>query len=132
SAELSIEAGIALSVVALGTADDLQASVFEDEVSAVTETSAVISVLNAIPDSTISLGLGNGETLADGIEFNTVGDPVALDPISDFSTLSFTVDGQSQDVALPVTNFYGGNYINAIAVLDTSGVFPQPRVIFAE
>ncbi len=131
-ATLSVEAGVALTLAAIGSVDDLAVSVFDDDVSAITPQTAVVSVINTIPESDVSLVLGDGTTLADALAYDSISDAVALAPVSDFATLTLTLDDASQDVAVPVTDFYGGVYTNAIIVLDTSGVFPQPSVIFAE
>ncbi|MFW5748736.1 MAG: DUF4397 domain-containing protein [Chloroflexota bacterium] len=131
-ASLTVTAGEAITIAAVGTVDTLDVNVFTDAVADVDPGTAVVSIVNTIPDTTASVTLADGTALADGIEFNTAGDAVSLEPIADAGTLSLNVEGQSQDIALPITTFYGGVYINGFIVLDTSGAFPQPMVMYYE
>ncbi|TVR18548.1 MAG: DUF4397 domain-containing protein [Anaerolineaceae bacterium] len=132
SATLEIEAGVALTLAAMGSADDLVVNVFEDDLTALDGGTSVVSVINTIPDSEVSISLNDGTVLADALDFNSAGDAVAFDPTRGIGSLDFTLDGQSQQVALGQFDFYGGVYVNAFVVLDTSGPFPQPAVVFAQ
>ncbi len=131
-ANLTVEAGDALTVAAIGSLEELDVNVFTDDVSGVAPDTSVISVINAIPESEASLTLGDGIQIADAIAYNSASDAASVDPVTDIGTLTLTIDGQSQDITLTETDFYGGVYTNAFVVLDVSGAFPQPTVVFAE
>ncbi len=130
-AELTVEAGVALTVAAVGDLDNLTVNVFVDDVTNVAPVVGVVSVVNTIPDSTATVTLADGTALGNDVAFNSAADAVSIDPTSINGTLTLTIDGQSQDIPLGLLQFYGGVYVNAFVVLDASGAFPQPRIIFA-
>lgn len=130
STDATIETGAAVTVAAVGTADDLALNILPDDISGVDAETAVVSVLNTIPDAVASVTLFDGTALAQDLAFGEAALPVALTAQSDVGTLSLTVGGQSQDIPLPIIDLYGGVYYNAIILLDTSGAFPQPTVRF--
>lgn len=128
--EVSVEAGSAQSVVALAGDEAVNVSVFADDISNVNETTAVISVINAIASSTsISIELADGNVIADALEFSATQAPAAISPVVAPATLSVTIDDQTGEIAVPEQAIYGGTYYNVIAV--DGDMFNPPRLIFA-
>jgi uncharacterized protein YgiM (DUF1202 family) len=125
--DLEISADGASTLVVI--ADDV--SVFEDDLSGVTVETGAVNVINTIADSTVTVAVDE-VVLASEVAFNTASGANAVAPIRSLGTLTLTLDGQSQDVPLGFVSVYGGVYTDAFVVLDTTGVFPQPSVIFAD
>jgi hypothetical protein len=129
SATLNVEADSAQTAVALADGDSVAISVFADDVSGVTETTAVASIINTITDATTTVSLSSGTTLSDELAFGEVSDAVSFDPTA--ATIGFNLtlgDATGTLVGSDVT-FYGGNYYNII-VLD-GNAFNAPTTIVA-
>lgn len=126
-AELTVSADGASTLVILG--DEI--SVFDGDLSGVTVENGAVNVINTIADSTVTVAIDE-VVLASGVAFNTASGANAIAPIRSVGTLTLTLDDQSQDVPLGFVGVYGGVYVDAFVVLDNSGVFPQPSVIFAD
>ena len=127
--DLTVETDSAITVAATGTLDSLNLSVFNDDISGVTEDTAVISVINAIPgNSTVIYALDDGTSISSGITFGEADLPVSVSPTIDMPTVDFSVDGQSATLEQEEVIFYGGVYYNAIAVTGT--MFSPPLILF--
>lgn len=112
---LTVEAGQAVTVAALGTADDISLQVLPDDVSGMDATQARISLLNGIPGgSTVTATLADGTTVATDLSFGETGIvsiPAAIQGIS----LAVTANGATDSYDIPAQPFYGGVYYNLIA-----------------
>jgi uncharacterized protein YraI len=129
SADLTVEAGTAASVVALGNPDEIGVTVLSDNIAGISADTALVSVINTIPgDSEVSVVLTDGTSLADGLTFGETSSVVSLSPTSQIPTVTFSLDGQSATLELPEQDFYGGVYYNVIAVNGT--MFTPPTLIF--
>lgn len=128
--ELTVEDGVAVTAVALGTADSFEVSVFNDDLSGIDANTAVIAPINAIAgDSVVSYALNDGTTIADGVGFGEAGDTVSIAPsYEEMPMVDFMVDGQSATLEQESMVFYGGVYYNAIAV--TGSMFSPPLLLF--
>ena len=104
-------------------------SVFSDDVSGVTEDTAVITAINTIPgESSVIYSLNDGTLISSGITFGEADSPVSISPSVEVPTIDFSVDGQSATLEQDEVVFYGGVYYNAIAV--TGSMFSPPLVLF--
>lgn len=128
---LEVVAGSASTVAILNVDDVLTISTFEDDLSGITADTGAFNVINTIADSTVTLAVDE-VILAQDVAFNSASGANAVAPIRSVGTLTLTLNEQSQDVPLGFVNAYGGVYTDAFVVLDNSGVFPQPSVIFAD
>lgn len=127
--DVSVDAGSAQSVVALAGDETVDVSVFSDDVSGVNETTAVISVINAIASSSdVSIVLSD-DVVADSLAFADSRNPVAVSPSVSTATLSVTIDDQTGEIAVPEQVIYGGTYYNVIAL--DGNMFNPPRLVFA-
>ena len=126
SLTLDVTAQTAQTVVALGTASDLAVSAFDDDLSGLSADSALVSVINAIPDSTISnLTLTDGTSIAADLAFNSASSSSNIDAGSQAFNLELSVGDDSGTVAIPASMFYGGSYYNILALPGNAFTGPQ-------
>lgn len=116
TAELEVAAGSAQTLAAVGTLDDLRVSAFADSIEFVAPRTAVVSLINGIPGSVVSLTLEDGTVVASGLAFGDASEAVTLSPSRQASTMSVAVGEVAADIDIPAIAFYGGTYVNLIAV----------------
>lgn len=127
--DLTVETGVAVTVAAVGTPDDVAVSVFSDDISGVSADTATLSVINTIPgDSEVSVTLDSGETIAEGLAFGESSDAIAIEPSTQSVSATFMIDGQSATLELDPQTFYGGVYYDVIAV--SASMFTPPTLLF--
>lgn len=131
STTVDITAGQAMTLVALGTPAGLTVSSFTDDLSGISSDSAVVSVINAIPESEdLGLSLADGTSLASGLSFDSAGDAISI-PAGDQSfTLNVTIGDDAGTINIPASTFYGGSYYNLIAL--AGNTFTGPQLLIAE
>lgn len=131
TAEVEVSAGSAMTVVVLGTQDDLSVSVFPDDLSTISADTALVSVVNAIPDSTIaSLATADGTSITADLGFDGASGSVSVASGSQTLTMSLTIGGDSGTVDIDAGEFYGGAYYNLIAI--PGNAFTGPQLIVGE
>jgi len=131
SLTLDVTAQTAQTVVALGSPSDIIVSAFEDDLSGLSADSALVSVINTIPDSTIdNLTLVDGTSLAADLAFNAASSSSNIDAGSQSFSLALSVGGDSGTVAIPASMFYGGSYYNILAL--PGNAFTGPKLFAAE
>ncbi len=131
SLTLEVTAQAAQTVVALGTQSDFAVSVFEDDLSGLNADSALVSIINAIPDSTIdNLTLADGTSLAADLAFNSASSSSNIDAGSQAFNLDLSVGADSGSVAIPASMFYGGSYYNIFVL--PGNAFTGPHLFAAE
>ncbi len=129
-ASLTVEAGVAATVAAVGTVDTLEVSVFADDISGVTADTVVLNVVNTISgDSSVDVDFADGTAVAAGVAFNAESGPIVLDPSIQTPVVTFSLDGMSATLELDEVVLYGGVYYNVIAVDGT--MFSPPTLLFA-
>ena len=117
TANLTVEAGQAVTVAALGTSDAANAQVIVDDVTGVSAPEARLALVNGIPGNvTLSATLVDGTSLGDGIAFGETGEAVDIPASSQAINLSVTTDSGENNVQIPEQGFYGGVYYNLVAV----------------
>ena len=131
SLSLDVTAQAAQTVVVLGTASDIAVSAFEDDLSGLSADSALVSIINAIPDSTIdTLTLSDGTSLAADLAFDSASSSSNIDAGSQSFNMGLTVGDDSGAVAIPASMFYGGSYYNILAL--PGNAFTGPQLFVAE
>jgi uncharacterized protein YgiM (DUF1202 family) len=131
SLTLDVTAGTVQTVVALGSPSDLSVSVFSDDLSGLTADSALVSVINAIPDSTIAnITLANGTSIAADLAFNSASSSSNIDAGSQSFSVELAVGDDSGTVEIPASMFYNGSYYNIIAL--PGNAFTGPQLLAAE
>jgi len=127
--EVSIADGSAQTAVALGTLDTLDVAVFADEVGGISESQALVSVINTIPDGTVSVTLADGTVLAADLPFGEISDVASVEPGAQAVRYVLTVDGESASLELTEQSLYGGVYYNAL--ITEGSRFTPPALTFA-
>ncbi len=127
--DLTVESGVAATVAAVGSAEDLSVSVFVDDISGIDAGTTGLSVINTIPgESSVSVTLADGTSISEDLAFGESSGTVTIDPTTQAPTVTFTIDGQSATFDLDDQTFYGGIYYNVFAVNAT--MFTPPSLIF--
>ena len=127
---ITVTGGGAQTVVIMGAADNATIGIFSDSFADVTADTAVISVLNTVgADSSISVALADGTSLADALAYN--GSPIVtqIAPASQGVTFTPTIAGQSVMFDLGIQQFYGGVYYTILAIGGTT--FSAPTLVIA-
>lgn len=128
---LDVVAGQAQTVVALGAPADLAVSSFSDDLSGLNADSALVSVINTIPDSTInSLTLADGTSIAADLAFNSTSSASNIGTGSQSFMMDLTVGEDSGVVEIPADMFYAGSYYNLIAL--PGNAFTGPQLLAVE
>lgn len=131
STSLDVTAGEAQTVVALGTPDDLSVSAFADDLSGLSADTALVSVINAIPDSTINnLSLSDGTSIAADLAFDAASSSSNIASGSQAFSMDLTLGTDSGAVDIPASQFYGGSYYNLIAL--PGNMFTGPQLLMVE
>ncbi len=128
---LDVVAGEAQTVVALGTPADLAVSAFADDLSGLNADSALVSVINTIPDSTInSLTLADGTSIAADLAFDSISSASNIGTGSQSFMMDLTVGEDNGVVEIPADMFYAGSYYNLIAL--PGNAFTGPQLLAVE
>lgn len=128
-ADLTVDAGAAVTAIAQGSAAEASVGVYEDDITLVTPGTAAISVINTITgDSSTTVVLDDDTTIAEDVASLTAGDAGTFDPFSGQADATFTLGDVSGTVPLGDLVLYGGVYYNAIAFDGTA--FTPPSVTF--
>lgn len=123
TSSLSVNSGTAQTVAALGTTDALSLTAFTDEIGTITPTTALLSVLNAIPgETTVSVNLEDGTTLSTDLPSGQLSTITTIAPQIAGITMTLNIDGASPTIDLAPITFYGGVYYNLFAI---GGSTPQ-------
>lgn len=120
STTLEVATGEASTAVALGTAESAELTAFTDDLSGVEARSAVVSVINTVPDSTATLTLADGTELATELGSNEASTAV-ISPGKGSPSLELAIGSDTQTVELPEAMFYGGVYYNVFVGTDADG-----------
>ncbi len=131
SERLWIRAGEMSTVVLMRTSAGLGIFNFADATDDVDERSAVVSLINAIPDSVINyLQFTSGAIIGLNVQFNEAGDPAKIVPGRQAMTLHLSIGANRGEIALPAHYFSNGSYYTLVAL--PGGVFSAPRLLIAE
>src|SRR5690606_20299525 len=99
---VTITGGAASTVVAFGTPDDITVNVYPDAIANVTPDQAALSVINAISgETTVSLSLEDGTTLADDLAAGEASEVTSVDPVQGIPNGAITIAGTSTALDLP-------------------------------
>ena len=129
--QLDIRAGQMGTVAIMGSNAGLLLRSFRDAADGVDESSAVVSLINAIPGSVIShLQLEGGAIAAFNVSFGEAGDAARIAPGKQSMTAHLEIGDDRGAVEAPARHFAGGSYYNIIAL--AGGAFSAPRLLIAE
>ncbi|NOG49259.1 MAG: DUF4397 domain-containing protein [Chloroflexi bacterium] len=101
TADVEVVAGGAQTVAAVGSLDDLRVAAFTDTIDAVAPRSTVVSLINGIAGSMVSLTLEDGTSIASGLAFGEASAAVTLSPSRQALTMSVAVGEVAADINIP-------------------------------
>ena len=131
SKHMQLRAGEMSTVVLMRTNAGLGMFAFADATGAVDADSAVVSLVNAIPDSVISyLQLESGAIIALNVQSNEAGVAAKIVPGRQTMTLHLNIGGNQGEVQVPPHYFHGGSYYRLVAL--AGSVFSAPRLLITE
>jgi uncharacterized protein YraI len=128
---LTVEAGVALTTVAMGTLEDLTVNVFDDDIAGIDSGTAYVSVINVIPAGSISVSLADGTMLAEDLDFGESTGLVTLDPVTQDVRFTLTHDSDTATLSAERQEFYGGVYYNVIASGASTRMLTPPSLVVA-
>ncbi len=131
SERMQLRPGEMSTVVLMRTSAGLGMFAFADVTDDVDADSAVVSLINAIPDSVINyLQLESGAIIALNVQSNEAGASAKIVPGRQAMTLHLNIGGNQGEVSVPPHYFHGGSYYRLIAL--AGGVFSAPRLLITE
>ena len=131
SERMQLRAGEMSTVVLMRTSAGLGLFAFADNTDAVDADSAVVGLINAIPDSVINyLQLESGAIIALNVQANEAGATAKIVPGRQAMTTRLNIGGNQGEVTAPPHTFYGGSFYRLVAL--AGGIFSAPRLLIVE
>lgn len=129
--ELQIRADEMMTIVLMRSNSGLGMDTFADAIGDLSETSAVVTAINAIPNSVIShLQMQNGAIVALNVPYGQAGYAAQIVPGRQSLTIHLDIGEDRGEIDVPAHYFAGGAYYNLIAL--AGGPFAAPRLLIAE
>lgn len=131
STSLDVSAGQMRTVAIMGSPASLMAHAYADSLRDLNETSAVVSLVNAVPNSAVTrLRLESGAIVAADVGYGEDGGAVQIVPGKQSMSMILEIGDDSGTVDVPPNNYYPGSYYNLIAL--PGSAFTAPRLLIAE
>ncbi len=128
---LNVVAGQAQTAVVMGSPANLSMSSYSDDLSGIDRSSALVSLINAIPGSTVDrLTLSSGATAATDVAYGSASGTAKIVTGEQGLSLDLTFGDDSGTVVLPASRFNGGSYYNLVAL--PGSAFSGPQLLIAE
>jgi hypothetical protein len=126
---ITVEAGAAQTVAALASGDEVSLSSFADDLSGISSNDAVVTVLNTIDGSTVTLSLNDGTELSSELEAGEASDATIVAPITSEVAFDLEMGESSGNLTSPEVTFYAGTYYNVIVL--GGDTFNPPNLVIA-
>ena len=131
SMDLEVRVGQLQTVVVMGSPATLTVSTFSDSQRDLNESSAVVSLINAVPNSFISrLQLDSGAIVAIDVGFGEAGGAAQIVPGKQSMTLIMDIGEERGILGVPAAHYFGGSYYSLIAL--SGSAFSAPRLLITE
>jgi hypothetical protein len=131
SMNLSVTAGQLQTVVLMGTPAALKVQQYQDSTRDLSESTAVVSLINAVPNSSVSrLQLASGAIVAVDVGYGEEAGAAQIAPGKHSMSMVQEIGDERGTIAAPSTHFYAGSYYNLIAM--SGNAFTAPRLLIAE
>lgn len=131
STSLDVGAGQMHTVVLMGSPASLEPYSFADSLRDLNETSALVNLVNAVPNSAVKrLRLESGAIVAADVDFGAESGAARIVPGMQSMSIILEIGDASGTVAVPPNNYYAGSYYNLIAL--PGSAFTAPRLLVAE
>ena len=128
---LDVAGGQMQTVVLMGSPSTLTMPAFSESATDVNEMTAVVRLINTIPNSVVShLQLDSGAIVALNVAYGESGDAAQIVPGRHAMTLVLDIGDERGTMVLPASQFFAGSYYNLIAVAGSA--FSAPRILVAE
>lgn len=112
-----VNADEAQTVIALpDEAGGVTANSFTDEIGGISESQALVSVINAVNNSQVSVTLEDGTPIVENVAFGEASVAQAIAPTQGTLGLNLSIGDQIGELPGPETTLYGGVYYNVFAV----------------
>ncbi len=131
SMSLGVSAGQMQTAAVMGSPASLQMHTYLDSLRDLNESSAVVNLVNAVPNSSVSrLRLENGAIVAADVGFAEEGGAAQILPGVQAMSLVIEIGDDRGTVDVPPSYFYAGAYYNLIAM--PGSAFSAPHLLIAE
>lgn len=128
---LEVAAGQLQTVVLMGSPASLAMPAFHDSGSLVTEATAVVRLINTIPNSVVRhLQLDSGAIVALNVAYGEAGDSAQIVPGRHGMSLVLDIADQSGVISVPASLFQPGAYYDLIAIAGSA--FSAPVLLIKE
>ena len=128
---LNLAPGQTQTVVIMDSPAILDVSAFSDSLSSLDASSALVSLVNAIPDSTINaLTLSSGATVAADLAFGEASSATNIVTGRQSFAMNLRLGDETVTIHVPAGSFFGGSYYNLIAL--PGSAFSAPWLLAAE
>ena len=131
SMTLDVSAGPMQTVAVMGSPATLNLFTYNDSQQDLNESSAVVNLINAVPNSSVSrLRLDSGAIIAADLGFGEQGGPAQIVPGKQSMALILEIGEDRGTIEVPPVHYYAGSYYNLIAL--SGSAFTAPRLLIAE
>ena len=119
------------TVAVMGSPANLNVFSYEDSLRDLNESSAVVKLINAMPQSVVSrLQLDSGAIVAADVGFGEGGGSARIVPGDQSMSMTLQIGEDRGAVDVPPIHFYAGSYYNLIAL--SGSAFSAPSLLIAE
>lgn len=126
SGSLTVEAGVAQTVVAITAGDAISLAVNSDDVGIVNNEQAVLKLFNTVPDSSVSVTLADGTQLIADLAGGETATAISIPPSKSSLDFTLTIGDQTGTITSDEFVFSGGVYYNVI--VEGGSVFTGPEL----
>ena len=131
SMSLGVSAGQMQTTALMGSPSSLKVHTYPDSLRDLNESSAVVNLVNAVPNSSVSrLRLESGAIVAADVEFGGEGGAAQIVPGAQSLSMVLEIGDERGTVNVPPIYFYAGSYYNLIAM--PGSAFTAPHLLVAE
>ena len=128
---LDVPAGHLQTVILMGSPATLIMPAFGDSASLISEATAVVRLINTIPNSVVRhLQLDSGAIVALNVAYGKAGDAAQIVPGQHGMALVLDIGDQSGTISVPASLFHPGAYYDLIAIAGSA--FSAPGLLIKE
>ena len=129
--DLRLRAAEMLTIVLMRANTGLGMDTFSDDLDRLNPSAAVVTAINAIPNSVIShLQMQSGAIIALNVPYGQSGSAAQIVPGRQTLTMHLDIGEDRGEIDVPAHYFAAGSYYNVIAL--AGGPFSAPRLLIAE
>ena len=131
STSLDVTAGQLQTVALMGTPAALKVQQYQESTRDLSESTAVVSLINAVPNSSVSrLRLASGAIVAVDVGYGEEAGAAQIAPGKHSMSMVLEIDDDRGTIQATPSHFYAGSYYNLIAL--PGNAFTAPKLLIAE